>query len=342
MLLFAVTGITLNHAGQIESKPRVVRAQAQAPQALQQVLSERAQSAGKRSAVPPELAQWAHAQWGVSLAGREAEWADDEVYVSLPRPGGDAWLRLGLQDGEAEYENTDRGWIAYLNDLHKGRNTGAAWNWPVHFEDARGQPPLDLAQARAELMDRCRAERPGQALLAVSGLAPPRTGMLAAPCGFHMAIVTGGDSCIIGGPASSQAQAESLLTAAGARVTTLPVEIASHTPLMAGAVTPFAAALRASQLRAAGTPVLSGISAARLASREQAVEHLSRQLDEPIVWDECMDACAEAGITVALELGPGAALTRMMQARHPAIACRSVADFRSLDGIRAWLRRHGG
>ena len=92
MLLFAVTGITLNHAGQIESKPRVLRAQAQAPQALQQVLSERAQSAGKRSAVPPELAQWAHAQWGVSLAGREAEWADDEVYVSLPRPGGDAWL----------------------------------------------------------------------------------------------------------------------------------------------------------------------------------------------------------------------------------------------------------
>ena len=129
MLLFAVTGITLNHAGQIESKPRVLRAQAQAPQALQQVLSVRAQSAGKRSAVPPELAQWAHAQWGVSLAGREAEWTDGEVYVSLPRPGGDAWLRLGLQDGEAEYESTDRGWIAYLNDLHKGRNTGVAWNW---------------------------------------------------------------------------------------------------------------------------------------------------------------------------------------------------------------------
>jgi [acyl-carrier-protein] S-malonyltransferase len=52
-----------------------------------------------------------------------------------------------------------------------------------------------------------------------------------------------------------------------------------------------------------------------------------------------MDACAEAGITVALELGPGAALSRMLQARHPGIACRSVADFRSLEGIRGWLRR---
>ena len=27
------------------------------------------------------------------------------------------------------YEHTDRGWISYLNDLHKGRNTGAAWSW---------------------------------------------------------------------------------------------------------------------------------------------------------------------------------------------------------------------
>ena len=26
------------------------------------------------------------------------------------------------------YERTERGWIAYLNDLHKGRNTGLAWS----------------------------------------------------------------------------------------------------------------------------------------------------------------------------------------------------------------------
>ena len=48
-----------------------------------------------------------------------------EIYVSLPRPGGDAWLSIDLATGEAQYERTDRGWIAYLNDLHKGRNTGS-------------------------------------------------------------------------------------------------------------------------------------------------------------------------------------------------------------------------
>jgi [acyl-carrier-protein] S-malonyltransferase len=50
-----------------------------------------------------------------------------------------------------------------------------------------------------------------------------------------------------------------------------------------------------------------------------------------------MDAAAERGITAALELGPGNALSKMMSARHPGIECRSVADFRSMDGIRNWL-----
>ncbi|MFL6707715.1 MAG: malonyl CoA-ACP transacylase, partial [Massilia sp.] len=70
-----------------------------------------------------------------------------------------------------------------------------------------------------------------------------------------------------------------------------------------------------------------------------AADALSRQLAETIRWADCMDAAAEAGITVALELGPGAALSKMLQGRHGQIACRSVAEFRSLDGIIGWLER---
>ena len=38
-------------------------------------------------------------------------------------------MSIDLTSGDIEYERTDRGWIAYLNDLHKGRNTGGAWSW---------------------------------------------------------------------------------------------------------------------------------------------------------------------------------------------------------------------
>jgi [acyl-carrier-protein] S-malonyltransferase len=72
---------------------------------------------------------------------------------------------------------------------------------------------------------------------------------------------------------------------------------------------------------------------------DQAIAHLARQLAEPIMWMDCMDAFAEQGITAALELGPGSALSRMLAARHGHIECRSAADFRTLDGIKRWLER---
>jgi hypothetical protein len=65
----------------------------------------------------------------VHLSNNAGEWSADELYVPLPRPGGDAWLRVDLASGAVEYELTDRGWISYLNDLHKGRHTGVVWMW---------------------------------------------------------------------------------------------------------------------------------------------------------------------------------------------------------------------
>ncbi len=132
LLLFAVTGITLNHAGSIEAKPRVTNRTAQLDEPLRErlvQLSAAAKARKGKAEIPGDLQDWIRQTLSVQTAGREAEWSDDEIYLSLPRPGGDAWLRLGLSDGEVEYERTDRGWVSYLNDLHKGRNTGAAWSW---------------------------------------------------------------------------------------------------------------------------------------------------------------------------------------------------------------------
>ena len=132
LLLFGITGFTLNHAASIEAKPRVTSRTATVDDALRAALIRQVPAAKARkgkAALPPELRAWIQAQWSVDTAGRDAEWSDDEIYLSLPRPGGDAWLRLSLIDGEAEYERTDRGWLSYFNDLHKGRNTGVAWSW---------------------------------------------------------------------------------------------------------------------------------------------------------------------------------------------------------------------
>jgi len=129
MLLFSITGFTLNHAAQIEAKPEVTRLTNAVPAALLPGLQAYAeQHADAEAPVPAELAEWANGAFPVDLRGRSAEWSEEDAYIALPRPGGDAWLRIGL-DGKAEYEKTDRGWISWLNDMHKGRNTGAVWSW---------------------------------------------------------------------------------------------------------------------------------------------------------------------------------------------------------------------
>lgn len=127
IVLFSATGITLNHAGQIEAKPRVVTQTAVVPAKL---LARMAHAAAEKHApLPAELAQWLAASWSVQAGNRAAEWSDGEIYLSLPRPGGDGWVSIDTHSGEATYEVTDRGWLAWLNDLHKGRNAGPLWGW---------------------------------------------------------------------------------------------------------------------------------------------------------------------------------------------------------------------
>jgi hypothetical protein len=129
MLLFSVTGFTLNHAADIEARPEVTRIREAVPPALRAELARFARAHADASApLPAPLAAWANASFPVDVRGKSAEWSEDDAYVALPRPGGDAWLRIGV-DGQAEYEATSRGLVSWLNDLHKGRNTGPVWSW---------------------------------------------------------------------------------------------------------------------------------------------------------------------------------------------------------------------
>lgn len=126
MLLFAVTGITLNHASQIDASPRITQLEAKLPADM--LTQIKAAPTAAKVPVPQPLADWIKGRIGIDVGGRPAEWSTSEVYVGLARPGGDAWLTIDRAGGDITYERTDRGWIAYLNDLHKGRNTGLAWS----------------------------------------------------------------------------------------------------------------------------------------------------------------------------------------------------------------------
>ncbi len=123
LALFTVTGITLNHASAISAQPAIVTGNAQLPGNLKAMLT----SAEPGGSAATEIVAWAERTFDASLRGATAEWSDEELYLSAPAPGADAWVSVDRASGAVKFESTDRGWVAYFNDLHKGRNTGIVW-----------------------------------------------------------------------------------------------------------------------------------------------------------------------------------------------------------------------
>jgi [acyl-carrier-protein] S-malonyltransferase len=193
-----------------------------------------------------------------------------------------------------------------------------------------------LAARRAALMD--AAAPPGGGLVALRGFPLARAEALAAAAGAELAIVNGPEHCVAGGDAAAVDRLEAAARAAGAAtVQRLPIAVPAHTRWLAAAVAPFAAALTASALVAPAVPVLAGVSGAPVRTRAEAITALSSQLAARIEWARCLATAAELGNTVFLELGPGAALARMVSEALPGVAVRSVADFRTVAGVARWV-----
>lgn len=127
MLMFAVTGLTLNNAALFAARPDTVETVLDLPADLRPVLAALPKTGS--DPVPPALADWAARTLRITLADRPTETDADEVYVALPRPGGDGWLLIDRAAGTVTHSRTDGGWLAYVNDLHKGRNAGPVWGW---------------------------------------------------------------------------------------------------------------------------------------------------------------------------------------------------------------------
>lgn len=168
LLLFAITGFTLNHAADIEGAPVTATATQALPPTLRASLRPDDAPDAKKP-LPAPVAAWLGDTLDVRATG-EAEWSADEVYLALPRPGGDGWVSIDRTTGAVEHETTSRGWISYLNDLHKGRNTGTAWFW---FIDVFALASLVFALTGLVLLQLHSARRPSTWPLVGFGLAVP-------------------------------------------------------------------------------------------------------------------------------------------------------------------------
>lgn len=127
MLLFSVTGLMLNNPGLFKASTTTEEASFLLPAGLLPALADLPEA--REAELPPEISGWLVKELGVEASGHAAEIGVSEIYISLPVAGGDGWLTLDRASGEGLISQSSGGWAAYLNDLHKGRNTGAVWGW---------------------------------------------------------------------------------------------------------------------------------------------------------------------------------------------------------------------
>jgi [acyl-carrier-protein] S-malonyltransferase len=201
---------------------------------------------------------------------------------------------------------------------------------------------LDLVARRAEAMD--AATLPGDGMLFVRGLPRDAIDRLCERRDAEVAIVNPGDAFILGGGrAALNALADDAKAMNAARVVDVPVEVASHTRRLAKASTEFRDSLSHAAVTAlppVGTRLLSGIDAAAVIDVKTGLDKLATQISQTVQWADCLQACIESEATVILELGPGRALSEMVAGAYHDVATRSLEDFRTLDGVRAWLAVH--
>jgi hypothetical protein len=121
IFFFAATGITLNHAEWFDGHEQVTHAQGTIPPAL---LHESSDHQPDKLGIV-ELLRSRHKIHG---AVSDFRVEDSQISVTLKGPGYQADAFIDANSGSYDLTETRNGFVAVINDLHKGRDTGKVWS----------------------------------------------------------------------------------------------------------------------------------------------------------------------------------------------------------------------
>jgi hypothetical protein len=124
VLFFAVTGLTLNHPGWFASAMKTRLSHGAVDRAL---LLPPATSEPDKSALVQSLRTREHLHGAVD----EVRVDDSEISFSFKAPGYSADVIVDRQRGTYDVTEVRNGFVAVMNDLHKGRDSGKAWGWVI-------------------------------------------------------------------------------------------------------------------------------------------------------------------------------------------------------------------
>jgi uncharacterized protein len=125
LLFFAATGLTLNHADWFDNQARTVQRQGTLDRAW--LRTSDPDGVAKQDIIG-YLRRTEHVKGNVGSDVGDFNVDDQQCQVSFKGPGYEASVVIDRDTGKYQLTETRGGFVAVLNDLHKGRDTGKRWS----------------------------------------------------------------------------------------------------------------------------------------------------------------------------------------------------------------------
>ena len=204
---------------------------------------------------------------------------------------------------------------------------------------------LALVRRRGALM--AAAFPSGHGMLAILGLrehtlAPLIAQVHRADAPVYLAKLNAPTQLVLAGALDAMARVAALALAAGA-IGARPVAIAvpSHCPLLDAAAAELARAFDGVPLAPPRLRYFSAGTARELRDPARIAHDLAHNMAMPVRWHETSVLAAECGMRLAVEMPPGAVLTKLGSAALPGVLC-VAADGTRADSVAALMRRERG
>jgi len=187
---------------------------------------------------------------------------------------------------------------------------------------------MRLVTVRGAAMAAAAAASEATSMAAVLGGDPDAVAAALAALNLTPANVNGGGQVVAAGAKSAIAQ---LVANPPERTRVIELQVAGafHTHYMSPAVDALAAAASDVSPTQPLSTLLSNADGAPVASGDDAVARLVRQVANPVRWDLCMERMLDLGVTGIIEVAPGGVLTglakRVMKG-VPAVALKTPDD----------------
>lgn len=124
VLFFAATGLTVNHPSWFAGAVKTRQSQGNIDRAL---VPSSATSAPEKSVLVQALRTKEHLHGAVD----ELRLDDTSVSFSYRAPGYSADVNIDRAQGTYTLTEVRNGFVAVVNDLHKGRDAGKVWGWLI-------------------------------------------------------------------------------------------------------------------------------------------------------------------------------------------------------------------